>query len=467
MYSACRESFVERLVLSFFVERSIFKTTKRSDSTIRQSSIVIRHFINCLTTIIILCLSSAAISRAADCDEFVTLVKPAKDAYMQKHRIYPIPADIKALAKRFMPRLWVHPDSWQPIAFEDYLDQARVVRNSDKQVILQQPEWRDLADLSDENQCGAHLDAPEITSRNPAPLYIQVLWDESPANPAEKWTYIKYNLVFDWSGLAAEVGWLGRVGAFLSGGRIDRWHRLDIHLAAILAFDPTHKLRLLTLAQHNHQQTFLPGRDFPAGAAPHLVAAVRSNELYLDDGRKVPAYHRVVPFFNDVAFLVDASRKPRLWARDVAYGRNAGGREVQLRPVFIEPGHPLANFAGLLAPPRRLLGIYIGRDGPPGYNYYALPSYIPLVNFAAMGYWRAGDQDLLQQLEPMINGGDPMHGTDWPKVVALMRKRLANAMALNPTINFKYSDLIVSASPAEREASGRPLEGGKITGATM
>ncbi len=379
----------------------------------------------CLTVIIILSLSSVVIARAADCDEFVTLVKPAKDAYMKAHRIYPIPASTIALARRFMPRLWVHPNSWQPIAFEDYLAQARVVRNRDGRVVMQRPAWRALADLSDNEQCRVHLDAPEVTAHNPAPLYIQVFWDESPANPAEQWTYIKYNLVFDWSGLAAEISWLSRIGAFLSGGRLNRWHRLDIHLAAILAFDRAQRLRLLTLAQHNHQQTFLPGRDFPADSAPYLAAAFRSNELYLDGGQAVPVYHRVVPFFNDVAFLIDAKRKPRLWARDVTYGRNAGGKEVNLRPVFIEPGHPLANFAGLLAPPRRILGIYIGRDGPPGYNYYAPPAYIPLVNFAAMGYWRSGDKDLLHQLEPLIKNSDPMHGTDWTAVVALMRKRLA------------------------------------------
>jgi hypothetical protein len=387
-----------------------------------------KYYMKCITAIIIFYLSSVVLTRADDCDEFVTLVKPAKDAYMQKHRIYPIPESVKALALRFMPRLWVHPDSWQPIAFEDYLAGARVVRKSDDQVIMQQPRWRDLADLSDAEQCEVHLDAPEVASHNPAPLYIQVFWDENPENPAEQWTYIKYNLVFDWSGLAAEISWLSRVGAFLSGGRVNRWHRLDIHLAAILAFDRTQKMRLLTLAQHNHQQTFLPGRDFPSDTAPHLVAAFRSNELYLDSGQTVPVYHRVVPFFNDVAFLIDAVKKPRLWARDVTYGRNAGGQEVSLRPVFIEPGHPLANFAGLLAPPRRLLGIYIGRDGPPGYNYYAPPAYIPLVNFAAMGYWRSGDQNLLNQLEPLINKRDPMHGTDWQKMVALMRKRLVNAL---------------------------------------
>jgi hypothetical protein len=69
-----------------------------------------------------------------------------------------------------------------------------------------------------------------------------------------------------------------------------------------------------------------------------------------------------------------------------------------------------------------------GGQTVPVYNYYALPAYIPLVNFAAMGYWRSGDKDLLHQLEPLINNRDPLHGTDWQKMVALMRKRLANAL---------------------------------------
>lgn len=385
-------------------------------------------FMKCLAISIIFLLSSVVITQAADCDKFVSLVKPAKDAYMKEHRIYPIPESAKTLALQFMPRLWVHPQSWQPIAFEDYLARARIVDNSDGRVVMQHPTWRDLAKLTDEEQCRVHLDAPEVTAHNPAPLYIQVFRDEDPANPAEQWTYIKYNLVFDWSGLAAEVSWLSHAGVLLSGGRSDRWHRLDIHLAAIMAFDRAQRLRLLTLAQHNHQQTYLPGRDFPPDTAPHLVAAFRSNEFYLDGGQTIPVYHRVVPFFNDVAYLIDAARKPRLWARDVTYGRNAGGREVNLRPVFLEPGHPLADFAGLLAPPRRFLGIYIGRDGPPGYNYYAPPAYIPLVNFAAMGFWRSGDKDLLHQLEPLIKNRDPMHGTDWQKMVALMRIRLAKAL---------------------------------------
>ncbi len=392
-----------------------------------------------LAIIIASSLFVAGMADATDCDEFVALVKSAKDAYMKAHRVYPIPAREKILALNYMPRIWIHPQSSQPIAFEDYLEHARVVRNTDEQVIMQQPAWHDLAEINAEDQCRFHLEAPDVIAKNPSPIYIQVFRDENPADPSEEWIYIKYNLVFDWSGLAAEISAWGRIGAFLTGGRIDRWHRLDIHTAAILAFDRSQRLRMITLAQHNHQQTFLPGRDFPPETPPLLVAAKRSNELYLDDGRSSAVRHRVVPFFNDVAFLIDASRKPRLWARDVTYGRNAGGREVHLRPVFIQPGHPLADFAGLLAPPRRFLGMYIGRDGPPGYNYYALPPYVPLVNFAAMGFWRSGDKDLLQQLDPLIDSGNPLNGSNWKKVVSLMRKRLTIALrSQNPDGNSLY-----------------------------
>ena len=362
---------------------------------------------------------------AAECDEFVSRVAPAKDAYQKTHRIFPIPAVVKDLAVRFMPRLWVHPASWQPIAFEDYLVNSRLVSKNDKKVLLTSPAAHDLMALSYEEQCSAYLEADAVPPRNAAPMYIQVFWDENPADPAETWTYIKYNLIFDWSGLAAEISWLSRIGSFLSGGKKERWHRLDIHLAAVLAFDARKQFRLLTLAQHNHQQTYIVGIDLPANQRPLLVAAIRSNELYLDDGSTNPTAHRVVPFFSDVAYLIDPNEKPWFWAIDIAYGRNAGGKEKDLKPFFIAPKHPLADYAGLLAPPRRLLGMYIGRDGPPGYNYYALPAYISLVNFASMGFWREGDHELLQQLKPLIVDKDDMRGTDWEAMVALMRRNLA------------------------------------------
>jgi hypothetical protein len=49
----------------------------------------------------------------------VSWVAPAKYAYQKTHRIYPVPEIYKDLAIRYMPRIWVHPESWQPIDFDD------------------------------------------------------------------------------------------------------------------------------------------------------------------------------------------------------------------------------------------------------------------------------------------------------------------------------------------------------------
>ena len=380
------------------------------------------------TAVILVLILINSQSQAAECDAFVSWVASAKEAYFRENRIYPVPDHIQKLAEQNLPRLWVHPKSWQPIDFNDYLAKSKLIRKADHKVLKISPSVDYLAGLDQDEQCNTYLDAEEVIPDNPAPVYIQAFWDQSPADPGEKWIFIKYNLVFDWSGLAAEINWLSWLGAGLSGGNLDRWHRLDIHLAAILAFDSQKRLRLLTLAQHNHQQTFLPGVDFHGDQRLQLVAAFRSNELYLDDGRSAPSRHRVVPFFSDVAYLIDPKQKPRFWAIDVAYGRNAGGKEVMLRPVFIEPKHPLADFAGLLGPPRRLLGRYIGRDGPPGFNFYAPPEYVSMVNFAAMGYWREGDLELLAQLNTFIQDRDDFRAMDWNGMVRLMHARLAHAI---------------------------------------
>jgi hypothetical protein len=154
---------------------------------------------------VLVSLTSQAL--AEECAGFVSWVAPAKDAYFQKHRIYPIPDHIQELAKQYMPRLWVHPQSWQPIDFDEYLAKSKLVRKRDKSILKTAPSARYLANLDHEEQCSLYLDAGEITPDNPAPIYIQAFWDENPADPDEQWTYIKYNLVFDWSGLAAEVSW--------------------------------------------------------------------------------------------------------------------------------------------------------------------------------------------------------------------------------------------------------------------
>ncbi|MEE9436823.1 MAG: hypothetical protein V3V37_09065 [Candidatus Adiutricales bacterium] len=136
----------------------------------------------------------------------------------------------------------------------------------------------------------------------------------------------------------------------------------------------------------------------------------------------------MVPFFDKVAYLIDPEQKPWLWAKDTTYGRNAGGIEIPLEPIFIKPKHPLADFSGLLGPPRRFFGIYTGQDGPPGFNYYAPPSYISLADFAAMGFWKEGDHGLLDEIGPLIDGPE---NTDWEGLVKVMERRLSEALQRN------------------------------------
>lgn len=379
-----------------------------------------------ITAIIFLCLTTlvlpAELSADDECDMFVAMVDSAMNDYFSRTRVYPVPADLQQLAVDNIPRLWVHPESWQPINFDEYLEQAVLKKNGERGVITSNISVDSLSALSKHRECGHYFESPEIPASNPAPVYIQLFQDVSPVDSSAVWTYIKYNLVFDWSGLAEKISPVSRAGVFLLPGNLEKWHRLDVHTCAILAFDENRKLKVVTLAQHNHQKTYIAEKDFPDDAPVNLVAAVRSNELYLDRGSPDPVRHRVVTFFNDVAFLIDSTQKPVLWAEDVTYGRNAGAVEITLKPEFLQTGHPLADFAGLLAPPKRFLGMYIGRDGPPGYNYYAPPQYLQIPNLMAMGAWKSGEMDLLAKIEPHLSG---FSDTNWNAILKIMKNQFS------------------------------------------
>ena len=81
----------------------------------------------------------SAIAAFADCDAFVAWTKPAIDKYQQKHRVYPIPDPLRKLAVRYMPRLWVHPDSWHPIDFDDYLAGATLIDSNNGNTLQPSP----------------------------------------------------------------------------------------------------------------------------------------------------------------------------------------------------------------------------------------------------------------------------------------------------------------------------------------
>jgi hypothetical protein len=47
----------------------------------------------------------------------------------------------------------------------------------------------------------------------------------------------------------------------------------------------------------------------------------------------------------------------------------------------------------MLGAPRRFFGFDIGRDGPPGSDYYTIPDLLPLGNLLKFSYLHDGDPD--------------------------------------------------------------------------
>lgn len=370
----------------------------------------------------------------ANCDGFIRWSAETLDSYQSKHRIYPVPTDLQQLARQHLPNLWVHPSSYQPINFDHYLTQATLYDNGGKTVLAKGESIRiSLANLSREDQCATFISSPEQQPAEQAPVYVQVYRDHGPTDGSvgkdkdkdkggADWLYLKYTWVFDWSGLAKQRGWISRVGTALSGGRPHKWHRLDVHTSAVLGLDANRTLRTLSLQQHNNKRTHVAGLDFPLGEPLHLVAAATTNELYLDTGSAQPEERRAVATFLQWPHLIDEQHKTMMWQRDELFGRNAGGVRVTQYATFIDPDHPLAAYAGLLAPKRRILGIYVGRDGPPGYDFDGVSD---LPETTVIGFWREGDTDFLPVLEEHLNG---FSDTNWTAIADYLRPKLKQAL---------------------------------------
>ncbi|MBD3274716.1 MAG: hypothetical protein GF372_05360, partial [Candidatus Marinimicrobia bacterium] len=187
----------------------------------------------CLTT----CILPADLAAENECDMFVAMVDSAMNDYFSRTRVYPVPAELQQFAADNIPKLWVHPESWQPIDFSRYLEQAVLKKTGERGVIASKISVDSLSALSTHRECGHYFESPDVPAANPAPVYIQVFRDVSPVDSSAEWTYIKYNFVFDWSGLAEKISPVSRAGVFLLPGNLEKWHRLDVHTCAILGFD--------------------------------------------------------------------------------------------------------------------------------------------------------------------------------------------------------------------------------------
>lgn len=207
--------------------------------------------------------------------------------------------------------------------------------------------------------------------------------------------FLKYNILFATSGLPAELSFWSRFLLTFTGFDRDDWHALDNFVAAHVVLDDQEVPIAVILAQHNHHRTYMIGRDWPLpeDGRPVFDVALRSNEIYPASDSTEPETHRVVRWSLYLDYLLSGEDGPTLKGSDVTMGKRAGGSEFDYDLMIISPCDPLYTSEMLLGPPRPFLGIYMGRDGPPGSDYYNVPQLLPLGNMLKFSYLRDGDPE--------------------------------------------------------------------------
>jgi hypothetical protein len=185
----------------------------------------------------------------------------------------------------------------------------------------------------------------------------------------------------------------------------DNWHDLDNFVAVHIVLLNGNTPIAVILAQHNHHRTYLIGKDIqlPSDGRFRFDIAQRSNEVYLSSNSKKRVRHRTIQWSIDLKYLLSGEEQPLVHGYDITYGVNAGGKEIEYNLAFLSPCDPFYTAEILLGEPRPFFGHYIGRDGPPGSDYYQLPELLPLGNILKFYYLQDDDPEDIAAVDRAIN----------------------------------------------------------------
>jgi hypothetical protein len=343
-----------------------------------------------------------------------------KEYYQDRCETPPPPTSEKdrELLEKFRPRFILPPGGSYPIDFyRDYLPYT-VMRSWPEKKVIAVDVNRGLL-LKHRVNRGAYLDFDTRQYRSDG---MDFRWGEGSLSPAAErvpvvygrvyrervsfpdregkaedhdLTFLKYNVLFATSGLPEELSAWSSFLLSLGGFDREDWHALDNFVAAHVVLDENEGLIGVILAQHNHHRTYLIGRDIPNPVDGSLAfdVALRSNEIYPASESTEPVRHRVIRWSLYLDYLLSGENGPTLKGTDVTMGKNAGGGEFDYDLKIISPCDPLYTSEMLLGPPRPFLGIYLGRDGPPGSDYYNTPKLLPMGNMLKFAYLHDGDPE--------------------------------------------------------------------------
>jgi hypothetical protein len=341
----------------------------------------------------------------------------------------PVGKDEKELLTRFSPRVILSPGNRYPMDFfKEYLPFTFMRRFPGKSIITEKvtPELlkeyqynkQVYLDFQLERFQEAGLDRRVPKGEQDVPhegkenvIYGRLYRDRvtfpcgTGANCFRDLTFLKYNIVFPISGLAKRLPFGYEFFLKLAGVDPDNWHELDNFVAIHIVLNEEMSPFAVILAQHNHHRTYLIGKDIllPPDVKIPFSIALRSNEVYLSSDLETPVEHRVIRWVVYLKYLLSGQDHPFFHGYDITRGIQAGGKEISYTLAFLSPCDPFYTAKIMLGEPRPFLGRYIGRNGPPGADYYAVPGLLPLGNLMNFSYLQDGDLNDIKLVEKAID----------------------------------------------------------------
>ncbi|MDF1526861.1 MAG: hypothetical protein RRA15_09730 [bacterium] len=342
-----------------------------------------------------------------------------REYYQARCDTTPPPAEKdRELLERFRPRFILPPGGSYPIDFyRDFLPYTVMKSWPDKNIValdvnrgLLQKHRADRGAYLEFDTKRFRSDGKDVRWREGSPtpgedrspavygrIYRELVSFLEPDGSIEKHDliFLKYNVLFATSGLPAELSAWSRLLLTLGGFDRDDWHVLDNFVAVHVVLDEAEAPIAIILAQHNHHRAFMIGKDIPLPLDERTAfdVALRSNEIYPASDSPDAVNHRVIRWSLYLDYLLSGENGPALKGADVTWGRNAGGGEFDYDLKTLSPCDPLYTSEMLLGQPRPFMGIYLGRDGPPGSDYYNTPKLLPMGNMLKFAYLKDGDPE--------------------------------------------------------------------------
>jgi hypothetical protein len=351
----------------------------------------------------------------------------------------PVSAEDKRLLYKFRPRIIIPPGGRYPVNFyleylpytvmRSYADNSVFTENVTREVLKKNMHNKDVyLDFQFDRFLQAGLDRKyyehdPFDSKKDSVIYGRV-YRESVKLPCGKkiecvrnLTFLKYNIIFSVSGLPAKLP-LG-YDFFLNFFNLNTedWHELDNFTAVHIVLDETEHPIAVILAQHEYHRTYLIGKhvQLPPDNRITIDIALRSNEAYLGSKDMLPVEHRAIRWNYNLKYLLSGKDRPLIRGYDITYGINTGGKEIQYTLAFLSPCDPFYTAEIMLGEPRYLFGFDIGRNGPPGADFYATPELLPLYNLMKFYYLEDNNPDDINLIDSAI---DPDNRTiDYKKII--------------------------------------------------